>query len=159
MVLNGLGKLWSSPNTLFGLLYGGIGYLVGMVCKTKPSIVIGHNAIQFLNNPLTATAVTLGNVVLYAGSSYYPGGAHTYHPKALRHGRTSVLGVEEMQHTLQGQVLGPLYFPAHLMFGVAALLATMDSDDSLIARWHSAVNILETGPHKNPPRPWWFQKA
>jgi len=154
--LDYLGKIWNGPNTAVGLLYGGVGYALGHIMKTSPTITFGHNAIQFLNNPLSTTAVTLGNVVVYAGNCYHSNGACVYHPQAVRHS-DQVLGLEEMQHTLQGQVLGPLYFPAHCVFGVLALLCTWRSKASLIARWHSPINILETGPHMCPPRPWWFQ--
>jgi hypothetical protein len=58
------------------------------------------------------------------------------------------LGKEEMPHTIQGERLGILYFPLHVMMGVTALLMT--------GQWHGQpINQLETGPHfSSPPVPW-----
>ncbi len=57
-----------------------------------------YNAIQFLNNPMVQTATTFGNVTVYRGGEYSP-------ESITKNGNK--LGYEEMQHTIQGQVLGP----------------------------------------------------
>src|SRR5690606_2528464 len=56
-----IGKIWALPNTIIGLVYGGIGHVVGMIAGTSPSISFGNNAIQFHNNPLMPSAMALGN--------------------------------------------------------------------------------------------------
>ena len=68
-----LGKTWASPYTLIGLIYGFLGYGVGRLAfhwgwySVQPRMFVGHNALQFLNNPLTIpyAAITLGNTISY----------------------------------------------------------------------------------------------
>ena len=74
-----LGKIWNLPNTLIGMAYGGVGHVIGEVgnvlgfYSAEPTISFGHNAIQFENNPLMATAMTFGNTIVYGkGSDYQP---------------------------------------------------------------------------------------
>jgi len=59
------------------------------------------------------------------------------------------LGYEEMQHTYQAQVLGPLYFPAHIVSGLTGLLMNWD--------WHGSSAFMESSVHwpdSVDPRPW-----
>lgn len=142
---NVIGKVWNSPNTVVGLLYGGIGYIVGLVMGTNPQIVFGNNAIQFLNNPLQATAMTLGNVIIYSSAWSSSLNAPVFSP--------TTVGNHEMQHTYQGEILGPLYFPAHLVFGLAAVVS---SGNLSIESWHENQNLMEVGPGADPARPWWW---
>ena len=100
-----------------------------------PKASFGHNAIQFENHPLMAEAITMGNSISYA-RGFGPG-------FPLPEGS---VGSHELQHTYQGQVLGPLYFPSHIIFGSAGLLFNQS--------WHGPANILETGPQSTPPTPW-----
>ncbi|MDT0499287.1 hypothetical protein RM530_18250 [Algiphilus sp. W345] len=140
-----IGKLWSLPTSVIGLAYGGVGYGLGWIGyglglqALPPEIALGNNAIQFINNPLTATATTFGNVIVYNPDP-------VYHPSSTFTNSGMPLGFEEMQHTLQGQALGPLYLPAHGLLGAGALLFN--------GNWHGPFNVLETGPHSTPPRPW-----
>ena len=55
------------------------------------------------------------------------------------------VGAHERAHTLQGEILGPLYLPLHLL-GQAYSYA-------MTGTYHEA-NPLEIGPNSNPPRPW-----
>jgi len=105
---------------------------------TNPSISFANNAIQFENNPLMATAMAFGNVIVYGTDQVY------FQPGSQRGQYT--LGYEEMQHTFQGQTLGPLYFPAHIVSGVAGLAVN--------GNWHGPSAFLEAGPHSRNPRPW-----
>lgn len=139
--LDGLGKLWNAPNTLLGLAYGGIGHLAGWgayalgLQDRAPSIGFGDNAIQFSNNPFGgAGAITLGNAQVFSGS-----------PNDLAADGNRI-GEHEMQHTYQGQLLGPLYLPSNLLGGLSGLLFGGD--------WHAPQNWNEVGPQQNPPRPW-----
>jgi hypothetical protein len=137
-----LGKIWNIPNTILGLTFGGIGHVAGWIMGTNPSITFGNNAIQFHNNPLMPSAITLGNVIVY-GPRTSPGDRNVnFQNTPSRH----TVGQEEYRHTVQGQILGPLYLPAHIIGGVssmfrspnAGLLHPVDS-------WHSN-NFMETGP-------------
>lgn len=143
-ILDLLGKLWSMPNTLLGLLIGftghglsWLGYRFGVYSHIA-RINIGNNAIQFHNNALMVFgALTIGNVICY-GCHCAP---HSH-------------GAHERQHTIQAQVLGPFYLPMHL-FAQCASICT-----HRIEAWrgptlvHGRANFLETGPQSDPPRPW-----
>jgi len=144
-----LGKIWNLPNTLIGMAYGIAGMAVGALATVAwgalhvaslgrlggfvwlgGSADFGHNAIQFHNNPLQISAVTVGNAIIYSPRSGFS---------------ASQIGAQEGQHTIQGQWLGPLYIPSHILLGMAALLVNGD--------WHGDINILESGPHSSNPRP------
>lgn len=142
VVVDVVGKIWNLPNTLLGLVYGGVGHVVGWITGTNPYITFKNNAIQFHNNPFTTTAMTLGNTILYNPAPQYQSGA-----KIGGH----TLGYEEMQHTYQGQVLGPLYLFGHFALGTAAMII---GNDYSIEGWHGPVNFLENCPHKPVPSPW-----
>lgn len=143
--LDVVGKIWALPNTVIGVLYGGLGHVIGKFGNLldrydhEPRISFGNNAIQFENNPLISTAMTLGNVIIYgSGSQCQPG--------APRCGGAHTLGIEEMQHTFQAQALGPFYLPAHGLLGFTAKL--------LDGSWHGPTNVLEAGPHAEKPTAW-----
>ena len=65
------GKIWALPNTIVGLIYGGVGYISGLIMGTNPSITFGHNAIEFVDNPFVMknAAITLGNTISYKVTS------------------------------------------------------------------------------------------
>jgi RHS repeat-associated protein len=129
--LAAVGKLWNAPNTVLGLLWGAVGMLVGARAG------LGNNAVQFTDHPLMGdSAVTLGNAISYGGG---------FGPETLALGDVPV-GVHELQHTLQGQLLGPLYLPSNVVGGVAAVIRN--------GYWHGSFNWNEVGPQSNPPRPW-----
>lgn len=129
--LGAVGKLWNAPNTVLGLLWGAAGMLFGARAG------LGNNAVQFTNHPFMGdSAVTLGNTVSYGGD---------FGPETLVLGDVPV-GVHEFQHTLQGQLLGPLYLPSNVLGGVAAVIRN--------GYWHGSFNWNEVGPQLNPPRPW-----
>ena len=124
-----VGKIWNAPNTAIGLIWGGIGLLGGA------DVSIGNNAIQFTNHPLMFGAITLGNTISYAPD---------FGPEfELSNG---TVGQHEMQHTIQGQVLGPLYLPSNILGGAAGLI--------LNRSWGGSANWNEVGPYSTPPRPW-----
>jgi len=106
------GKLWALPNTIIGLVYGGVGHLVGMALGTNPSISIGHNAIQFHNNPFQpdGTAVTLGNTISYSPNTS-PRDMNSYNDPNVN------FGLHEEAHTYQYQQYGPFYLPAYMASG------------------------------------------
>lgn len=122
---NIIGKLWALPTTVLGLAYALSGY-----CSGKVRIRIAHNAICFYNHPFMrgrATALTLGNVILFQQDNDYFMGIN--------------IAEHEKQHTLQAEVLGIFYIPLHIICIV-------------IYRKNVLQNPLERGPYSNPPRPW-----
>jgi hypothetical protein len=135
-----LGKMWNLPNTLIGLAYGGIGHIYGLMIGSNPSISLDNNAIQFENNPLMMSAMTLGNVIIYATDP------KNYQPSSPGYSGLYSLGLAEMQHTYQGQILGLLYFPAHIISGLTGLIMN--------GKWHGKSVFLEVEPHSKRPTPW-----
>ncbi|MCB0324697.1 MAG: hypothetical protein KDD69_14040 [Bdellovibrionales bacterium] len=123
------GKLWNLPNTVVGLLWGAVGLPFGA------RVTFGNNAIQFERHPFTFSAVTLGNTISYN---------RDMGPEVEQQGVP--IGLHERQHTLQGELLGPLYLPSNILGGLIALLCE--------GRWHGSRNWNESGPQQNPPVPW-----
>jgi RHS repeat-associated protein len=136
-------KLWNLPNTLVGLMLGGVGAALGA------DVTVGNNALQFEGHPCMAWGdITLGNTICYnkdAGPAValWPGCPYTY-------------GDHERQHTYQGEILGPLYLPANILGGCFSLLTS--------GNWHDR-NFMERGPCRPdsaqniigppaPPQPW-----
>jgi hypothetical protein len=113
-VLQGLGVLWTVPNTLIGLLGG----LAGMVAGARPSLNRRDLAIVFRDWPWgPGGAITLGNVILHTGPVLdVP--CRTYAHQA-GHCTEPVIGLHdhERAHIYQYMVLGPLYLPVYLMCG------------------------------------------
>lgn len=137
-------KTWNLPNTMVGLAVGGLGYVVGLIKDTNPSIDFINNAIEFYNNPLVLSGITMGNTISYAvGVS--PGDDNTHFVTSPA-GHT--VGREEYYHTLQGEILGPLYFPAHIIGGVSSYFRSPHpklKDPKGMDWWHKN-NFMETGP-------------
>jgi RHS repeat-associated protein len=140
-----VGKIWASPATAIGLVWGGLGMLLGA------DVSIGNNAIQFENHSgqaLFHADVTLGNVIVYSGSMNDE--VFTLVPGVL-----VPAYLHEFQHTLQAQVLGPFYLPAHIVgigASVAGLMWTGPGPGG--SPWHGAWNFLEQGPLSVPAKPW-----
>lgn len=137
-----LGKTWNLPNTLAGLAYGGLGYVVGLLLGRRPSVTFGNNAMQFHDNALMLTAMTLGNVVIY-GPARTPADPNV---PFVDSPPTHTVGREEFRHTQQGQLLGPFYLPLHLAAGIVSLCrAPHPRLRRPVDRWHRN-NFMETGP-------------
>lgn len=139
------GKVWNLPNTLLGLVYGVIGHGAGWVRGIQPRISVGNNAIQFHNNGLMLTAMALGNVIIY-GPSRSPG---TSNVPFLDSPPGHTVGREEFRHTQQGQILGPLYLPAHFIGGVVSLCRSPHPGlKCKVDAWHRN-NFMESGPMRD----------
>ncbi len=113
-ILDIIGKIWTLPNTLVGILYGVLGHILGWLQGARPVISIGNNAIQFQRNPITPenTAFVLGNTIHY-GSGCHP-------DKMGAYGNPHVnVGLHEEAHTYQYQVLGILFLPVYFILGGA----------------------------------------
>jgi len=146
-----VGKVWNLPNTAVGLVFGGVGYVAGLIQGTNPGISIGNNAIQFTNVPtwLMPSAITLGNTITYGGQpsdpAYSPGLDAATGGRVIYNGTT---GEHERQHTYQGQLLGPLYLPSNMLGMAAGMIFNGDH--------HGPANWNERGPQSTTPTPWNF---
>jgi hypothetical protein len=145
------GKIWNSPNTVLGLGYGVAGYGLGQLKRLLPGdqpdprIQAGHNAVEFINNPLGGVgAITIGNTTTYADDPFSPEGRKAWRQTEMNEGHP--VWEHEQKHTIQSQQLGPLYLPSNLLGGLNAKLHGED--------WHGAHNWNEQGPKMNPPRAW-----
>lgn len=141
-----LGKVWNLPNTVLGLVYGIAGHALALLMLRKDArIDIGNNAIQFHNSPLMLTAMTLGNVIIY-GRARCP---ERHNCAFCDSPATHTVGREEFRHTQQGEILGPLYLPAHLIAGTISLLRTPHPDLlHPVDAWHRN-NFMEYGPMRD----------
>jgi hypothetical protein len=129
IALDLVGKAWNLPNTVIGLAFGGATLGFG------GRVIVGHNAIEFVDCPLMNRlaphgAITLGNVILY--------GRHA-------HG----LGPHERVHTLQGQFAGPAYLPLHAL-GMSLSLLSWPLFPRLrrphCGPFHGRLNFMEGWP-------------
>ena len=84
-------------------------------------------------------AITLGNTIHYPGDQTTGFGPNSILPKGIK------LGEHEGAHTRQGEVLGPLYLPAHMITMGISITTSKDTHKN---------NWLEKGPSKNPATPW-----
>lgn len=113
-VLQGLGALWTLPNTLIGLVAGAAGMLAG----ARASWNRRDLAIVFRDWPWgPGGAITLGNVILHTGPVLdVP--CRTYAHQA-GHRTEPIIGLHdhERAHVYQYLVLGPLYLPVYLLCG------------------------------------------
>lgn len=151
------GKVSASPNTALGLGLGAVGYGLGQLNRLRPGdqpdprVQIGHNAVEFIHNPLMFGALTLGNTTNYAGDPYDANDRFWY-----GEGRPPMDGDKiqrhEGTHTYQSQQLGPAYLVSNMLGGAAGLL--FDRDKEGRPDWHGPHNWNERGPQMNLPRPW-----
>ena len=142
-------KTWNSPNTALGVTFGATLYGVGKlgywtgVFDDNPSIDFGNNAIQFHDIPF-AGAMTLGNSILYGPG--YKENKNNEHLNGSPSGYT--IGMEEGKHTQQGDILGPLYLPAHIAGGISSVFRNKSSQFKKGTKsdlWHQN-NFMELGP-------------
>ena len=114
LVLRGLGALWTSPNTLLGLIAGVAGLPFGarIHCSRR------DRAVVFQHWPWgPGGAITFGNVIITT-SATLDVCCHTYEHRAGRCQHPTVrLGDHERAHVYQYLVLGPLFLPVYLLCG------------------------------------------
>lgn len=134
-----LATLWALPNSLVGLVYGG----VGLLCGARHEWDAARGILRIVEMPtwLMPTAMSLGHVQVYArGRCRRADGC----PAANRFG-VPVL-IEETLHTRQAEVLGPLYLPLHGLCMLGSLVSGGGTHDH---------NLLEIGPERGRgPWPW-----
>jgi len=109
-----LGAVWTSPNTLVGLLGGVAGLGAGARVRWRAR----ECALVFERWPWgPGGAITLGNVILHTGNDL---GVRctTYAHRAGAPGEPMVrLDDHERAHVFQYFVLGPLFLPLYLLCG------------------------------------------
>jgi hypothetical protein len=114
VILDVIGKLWTAPNTLAGLLLGAVAFSAGARVR------LAHNAIVFHSAPLVQRAFVLGNVIINPMADL-DWRCATYESVARRKRdptcaiETVHLGKHEEAHTWQYQVLGPFFLPVYAL--------------------------------------------
>lgn len=96
-----LAIIWTSPNSLIGLLLGALGLLTGGKVQVKRGVLEFYGgAITWLLRrlPINATAMTLGHTIV------------GQNPTGLRAARN-----HEHVHVRQYERWGPLFLPAYLL--------------------------------------------
>lgn len=111
-ILGAIGKIWAAPNTAIGALAGIGSAAIGKLMGYNPTISFGNNSIQIANAAtINNRAYTIGNVQVYA-----PGrGPNIVQPSYS--GAIVNVGKHEEAHTVQSQILGPLYLPVAILGG------------------------------------------
>lgn len=114
MWLRILGGIWTSPNTLIGLVGGALGALAG----ARPYWSSKESALVFRRWPWgPGGAITFGMVILHTGDDL-DGLCLTYEHRAGRCVQPRVrLGDHERAHVFQYLVLGPFFLPVYLLCG------------------------------------------
>jgi filamentous hemagglutinin len=137
--LYGAGKLWNSPNTALGFLYGGASMLLGdaelKYDENKDIAYFTNFNLDFSLFP----AITIGEVILFADDnmpesdnppySHNVGSEPWQIPPKNKYGYNSkvILGEHEFKHVEQGRWLGPLYIPMYFLSGGASGTSWMDT--------------------------------
>jgi hypothetical protein len=113
-VLQGLGAVWTLPNTVAGLLLGVVGLAFGAHAHVRRRDL----ALVFHRWPWgPGGALTLGNVILHTGDSL-DSPCMTYAHHAGRGDEAPILLADhERAHVFQYMVLGPLFLPLYLACG------------------------------------------
>jgi RHS repeat-associated protein len=137
-LVTALGVTWNLGNTILGVTYGLLGIPTEGIGFEHGQIQFSGNLLQWLLSLGGNGAVTLGHVGIY------PPGFGPETVTQVSNASSVTLGYEESFHSVQGEFLGPLYLPAHLILGT---LATIWNGE-----WHGPLNVLEAGPHASPPR-------
>lgn len=110
-----LGAVWTSPNSVLGLLLGLAGLARGARCVWADGALVFH---RYPWGP--GGALTLGQVILHTGESLdvpclsYAQRARGERDPALARIR---LGDHERAHVLQYLLFGPLFLPLYLLCG------------------------------------------
>jgi hypothetical protein len=129
-------------------MYGGVGKLMDW---RNVRISFRHNAIQFENHPVSKLgrgSITLGNTMSHEGSKSDSADFGSEAPRVR-----GPVWQHEIQHTYQGQHLGPAYLPSNLL-GMAVDLVIHGAGGAGFGPAHGPANWNERGPESYPPRPW-----
>jgi hypothetical protein len=113
-LLIALGVVWASPNTLIGLIVGGLALAGGATARLRRSDL----AVVFDHLPFgPGGAMTLGNCILHTGDTLDTE-CFTYAHRA-GHGAEPAIRLcdHERAHVYQAMVLGPFFLPVYLLCG------------------------------------------
>lgn len=106
--------LWTSPNTLLGLLLG----VSGMARGARPRFSARELALVFQHWPWgPGGALTLGNIILHTGDSVDSKCTTYAHRAGLCVEPEIVLADHERAHVYQYMLLGPLFLPLYGLCG------------------------------------------
>lgn len=143
--LQGLGAVWTLPNTLIGLLAG----LTGCAAGARPRWQGRECALVFERWPWgPGGAMTLGNVILLNGDSLDIACA-TYAHRAGHCVDAAVrLGDHERAHVYQYLLLGPLFLPVYLACGGISVRNPFER-----AADHYALHGHGWWPRRRPAQP------
>jgi RHS repeat-associated protein len=109
-ILGALGKANGAINTLIGGAAAAGSALAGALGGNSPQANFGNNSIQVTNAwTFGGRAYTIGNVQVYSAGNG-PGVGSTSYTGAFVNN-----GSHEEGHTIQSQILGPLYLPSVLL--------------------------------------------
>lgn len=112
--LQAVGFVWTVPNTLVGLIAGGVAMLRGAHVHWRRSDM----ALVFHDVPWgPGGALTLGNVILYTGQDLDSHCMTYEHRAGRREDPFIVLSMHERAHVYQYMVLGPLFLPLYFLCG------------------------------------------
>jgi hypothetical protein len=109
------GLLWTSPNTVLGLLAG----LCCLGGGARPRWRGEELALVFVRVPWPGQggALTLGNVILYTGEQLDTPCRTYAHRAGLGAEAPVSLAAHERAHVFQYMLLGPLFLPLYLLCG------------------------------------------
>jgi hypothetical protein len=142
LLAQGLGALWTLPNTLAGLLVGGVALAKGASAR------FAHGALVFHGVPFgPGGALTLGQVILHTGQSL-DGSALTYWCRQHGGGDCVRIGDHERAHVYQYLALGPLFLPIYFLCGGISWRNRFEQ-----AADHYAQHGRGWWPWPRPPRP------
>lgn len=113
-LLIALGALWTLPNTLLGLVLGGVGMAFGAHVHWRRREL----ALVFHRWPWgPGGAITFGNVILHTGDALDSPCMTYAHRAGLRQESAITLADHERAHVYQYLTLGPLFLPLYLLCG------------------------------------------
>jgi hypothetical protein len=113
-VLLAIGMLWTTPNTVLGLIAG----LAGLAYGAHVRYSQRDCAIVFNDMPWgPGGALTLGNVILHTGPSLDVRCMTYAHRAGLAREDAIGLADHERAHVLQYMALGPLFLPVYFACG------------------------------------------
>jgi hypothetical protein len=132
-VVDTIGKVWNSPNTIAGLAAGVTLVAASTISSNGGGISFGNNAVTFTTGLkiFGGGSITIGNTIIHAGGSVerWNSGSRT---ERYDHKAWVNVGIHEEAHTYQSQSLGPFFFPVYFITGWECGVSFLDTlaDDS-----------------------------
>jgi hypothetical protein len=108
-----LGVVWTSPNTVLGLIAG----TAAMPFGARPRFDRRELAVVFDRLPWGGGAMTLGNVILNTRNNLDVSCTTYAHRAGWCVQPKTRLGDHERAHVLQYMAVGPLFLPLYFLFG------------------------------------------